>query len=75
MSLYGDFTIEESCAIGARFKVICVCTWNYEDTLTHGKEYHIQIIERILPMSPLCSFINDKGNVSAAHLARFEKVK
>lgn len=71
--IYGNWTIEESQAIGQKFKAICKANYGYENYLTEGKEYEITIRERILPMSPLCSFITDKKEPGAAHLTRFEK--
>jgi hypothetical protein len=75
MSFYKNFTIEEAGSIGKKF--IAVCDWNggYEWQLTPGKEYEITITTRILPMSPLCSFVNDKGNISECHLERFTKIR
>lgn len=75
MSFYGDFTIEEAKDIGKEFKAICAANYGYEGQLTEGKEYIITIEPRIMPMSPLCSFINDKGNKSECHLTRFRKIK
>lgn len=71
---YGTFTIEEAKDIGKKFKAVCKSSHGYEYQLTIGKEYEIQIETRILPMSPICSFLNDKGNRSECHLERFEKV-
>lgn len=73
-NFYGDFTIEEAEEIGKQFKVICSANYGYEGQLTKGKEYLITIETRILPMSPICSFINDKGNRGQAHLQRFSKI-
>ena len=71
---YSNFTIEESRDICKKFKAVCHANHSYEDKLTVGKEYEIKIETRILPMSPICSFINDKGSISEAHLTRFTKV-
>lgn len=73
--MYGDFTIEEAADIDREFKVICHAAYSYEGQLTKGKEYLIRIETRIMPMSPLCSFINDRGNRSECHLTRFSKIK
>lgn len=75
MSFYGDFTIEEAKEIGKEFDVICKADYGYDGILTSGKKYRIKIIDRILPMSPLCSFVSDKGTINSAHLQRFEKIK
>lgn len=75
MSIYGDFTIDEAADIGKQFKVKCHASYGYQGKLTQGKEYLITIEERILPTTPLCSFINDKGERSEAHLTRFSKIK
>lgn len=75
MGFYGDFSIEEAKSIGQKFTVICIADYGYEGTLKAGKIYEIEIVERILPMSPLCSFIGDKGNLNHAHLQRFKKIK
>jgi len=75
MGLYGDFSIEEAKDIGATHRVICHANYGYEHQLTKGREYVITIEPRILPMSPLCSFTNDKGKFSEAHLGRFTKCK
>lgn len=71
---YGDFSIEEAGDIGTKFKVTCHADYGYEGQLTKGKEYEITIETRIMPMSPLCSFMNDRGNRSEAHLERFSKI-
>lgn len=72
--LYGSWSIEEAGDIGKEFKAVCHAPYSYEGQLTEGKEYLIKIETRILPMSPLCSFMNDRGKVSEAHLERFTKV-
>ena len=72
--MYGDFSIEEAQNVGQKFKVICKANYAYEGVLTEGKEYEITIEPRILPVSPLCSFINDKGVYCRAHLQRFSKI-
>lgn len=74
MSFYGDFTIEEAGDIGKEFKVICHNASSYDGKLTNGKEYLIRIETRILPMSPICSFISDNGKRSECHLTRFSKI-
>lgn len=72
-NFYGDFTIEEARVIGKEFDVICVSNYGYDGSLTVGKKYKIKIEPRILPMSPLCSFVNDRGDIGHAHLERFKK--
>lgn len=72
--MWSNFTLEESKAVGKKFKAICKANYGYEGMLTVGKEYEITIEERFLPMSPLCSFENDKGKLGSAHLTRFEKI-
>ena len=72
-SLYGSFTTEEAADIGKQFIAICVGTRGMENHLTDGKEYIITIADRILPLSPLCTFIGDNGKFCTAHLTRFEK--
>jgi hypothetical protein len=73
--MYKNFTIEEARSIGKKFKAVCDWNGSYEGQLTKGKEYIIEITPRILTCSPLCCFINDKGNMSECHLERFTKVK
>lgn len=75
MSLYKSWSIEETRAVGQKFKAICTQNWDYEGKLTEGKEYTITIAERILSTSPLCTFIADDGVERSAHLTRFEKVQ
>lgn len=72
-SLYDTFTIEEAQNIGKKFIVKCKSNLGYEGKLTEGKIYQIEIIDRILPMSPLCKLIGDNGKEVACHLHRFEK--
>ena len=73
-SLYDSFSIEEAADIGKKFKVKCIGNGSgYEHALTEGKEYEITIETRILPMSPLCSFMGDNGKKGECHLHRFEK--
>jgi hypothetical protein len=74
-NFYGDFTIEEAKDIGKEFNVICHADYGYEGQLTRGKEYVIKIETRILPCSPLCSFLSDDGKRAEAHLERFSKIK
>lgn len=75
MSFYGDFTIEEAGDIGRKFKVTCHYNGGYEGQLTEGKEYEATMELGILALSPLFSFINDKGKESCAHIQRFTKAK
>lgn len=72
---YGDFTIKEAETVGGKFKAWCKANYDYEDCLTVGSEYEIKIIPRILPCSPLCSFMGDDGKERQCHLTRFGKVK
>lgn len=74
-NFYGDFTIEEAKNIGAKHKVKCKANYGYEDALTVGKEYEIEVTPRILSMSPLCRGFGDKGKKFECHLERFEKIK
>lgn len=73
MGIYGTFTIEDAAAVGEQFRAVCVGNSDMKADLTEGAEYVITIIPRILPMSPLCSFIGNTGKKCAAHLERFEK--
>lgn len=77
MSIYlHDWTIEEAKDIGRKFKVKCCANHGYENCLTEGKEYEIEVTPRILPMSPLCSFVGDDGRDGhECHLERFEKLE
>lgn len=72
--MFSNFTIEEAGDIGKKFRARCKSSYSYEGQLTIDKEYEIEITTRIMPMSPLCSFLNDRGRRSEAHLERFEKV-
>ena len=74
MPFYGDFTIKEAKDIGRQYKVKCHASHGYAGQLTMGKEYLITIEPRIMSSSPLCSFLNDRGNISEAHLTRFSKI-
>lgn len=73
MAFYGDFTIEEAKDIGKQFQAVCKINYGYEYSLTVGREYLITIVPRILPMSPLCEFISDRGKLNCCHLERFAK--
>lgn len=73
MSFYGSFTIDEAADNGRKFKAFCKSNYGYEHCLTIGKEYEIEVTPRILPMSPLCSFMGDNGKPGECHLERFEK--
>lgn len=73
-SLFGTWSIEDTKAIGKKFKARCKSNWSYERQLTIGKEYIIEIVEPILALSPLCDFIGDNEKLSGAHLQRFEKI-
>ena len=75
MPFYKNFTIEEAKDIGKKFIAKCDHVGGYEYQLIEGKEYEIEITPRILPMSPLCKFLNDKGNYSECHLERFTKIR
>lgn len=68
-----DFTIEDGRAVGKKFKAVCRANYDYEHNLTIGKEYEIEITERILPGSPLCKGVGDGDIPFECHLARFEK--
>ena len=70
--IYGTWTIEEAKAIGETFKAKCKSAHGYKITI--GNIYDVTITPRILPMSPLCSFIDDNGKSCEGHLERFEKV-
>lgn len=73
--MYKNFTIEEAKSIGKVFKAICDSSHGYEGQLTIGKVYDITVTPRILPVSPLCQFTNDRGNLSECHLERFTKIE
>ncbi len=72
--MYRSWTIEEAAAVGKKFRATCHSSRSYEGQLTIGKEYEVEIIPRILPCSPLCCFMNDRGKMSEAHLERFTKI-
>jgi hypothetical protein len=71
--LYNNFTTEEIEDIGKKFRAICIGNKNY--AITVGKEYEIEISERILPHSPLCKFTDDNGKSCVGHLTRFKKIE
>ena len=71
-SLYGTFTIDDAAAIGSKFKAMCKANYGYEGHLTVYSIYEIEVMPRILPMSPLCKLIGDKGKEIECHLERFE---
>jgi hypothetical protein len=73
-SLYDSFTIEEVRDAGRKFKATCIADYGYEQHLTVGKEYDIEVTPP-LSLSPLCKFIGDRGVTCEAHLHRFIKVK
>ena len=73
-NLYGTWTIEDTKNVGAKFTAICRANYGYEDKLTNGKTYEIEVTPRILEMTPLCKTIGDKGRITECHLERFEKV-
>ena len=76
MSIYmGDWTIEEANAVGEVFVGRARGTRTASGLMTEGKLYMIMIEPRILPMSPLCSFIGDDGKMHCMHLERFDKVE
>lgn len=74
MSLYSNFTIEEANNIGLKLKVKCKSNYSYEDVLTIGEIYEIEITPKILPMSPLCKGIGKNNKTFECHLERFEKI-
>lgn len=73
--MFGNWTIEEARSIGKKFKARCIRNDCYESSLTIGKEYEIEIAERILPMSPMCDLLGDNGIETTCHLTRFEKIE
>lgn len=73
--MFGTWTIDEERDFGKRFKARCFRNDGYEETLTIDKEYEIEIVEPILPMSPLCECDGDKGTRITCHLMRFEKIE
>jgi len=74
-SLYDSWSIEEAGDIGARFRARCIGNRGMTRLLTNGNEYEIEITPRIMPMSPLCRGIGDKGQEFECHLHRFEKIE
>lgn len=70
--IYGTWTIEEAKTIGKTFKAKCKSSHGYNITI--GNIYEVTITSRILPMSPLCSFIDDNGKFCEGYLEMFEKV-
>lgn len=74
-NLYGTFSIEEADSIGKKFKAKCHANYGYDGSLTVGKIYEITVVERMLPMSPMCTYIDDKGREGVAHLTRFTKIE
>lgn len=75
MSLYDSWSIEEAKSIGKKFKARCLRNDSYENRLTIGQEYEIEIVEPILPMSPLCIGTGNNGGGFTCHLTRFEKIE
>lgn len=73
--IFDTWTIEEAKDLGKKFKARCIRNGSYENRLTVGNEYEIEIVERILPMSPLCSGTGDNGKGFTCHLTRFEKIE
>ena len=73
-SIYDSFSTEEAESVGKQFKAKCKWNDGYTYCLSVDKEYVITITPRILPMSPLCSFIGDEGKEGECHLTRFEKI-
>lgn len=72
-NLYGTFTTEDAANIGNKVKARCKANYGYEGRLTVDRIYEVEITPRILPMSPLCKLIGDKGKGVECHLERFEK--
>lgn len=68
---FGDY---DQSPVGTVYKAVCKTNHGYEYHLTEGKIYTIIIAPRILPMSPLCSFMGDKGKMCKCYLYRFHKV-
>ncbi len=68
---FGDY---DQSPVGTVYKAVCKMNRGYEHHLTNDKIYIITITPRILPMSPLCSFIGDKGKTCECHLYRFHNV-
>lgn len=64
---------EEDEAVGKKFLAKCHANRSYEDDLTEGKIYEIEMTPRILPMSPLCAFTGNRGKRGECHLHRFSK--
>jgi hypothetical protein len=73
--LYDSWSIKESAAVGQIFIGRCKANYSYESLLTKGKEYEIQIIPGIMPLSPLCKGTGDNGKGFQCHLTRFEKLR
>lgn len=73
-SVYGSWTIEDSKSVGKKFRAKLLANYGYENYLTVGKEYVIEISKNILPMSPLCRGEGDSGKKFECHLERFEKI-
>lgn len=73
--IFDTWTIEEAKAIGKKFKARCVRNDSYENRLRIGDEYEIEIVEPILPMSPLCQGVGHNGKGFTCHLTRFEKIE
>lgn len=68
---FGDY---DQSPVGTVYKAVCKTNHGYEYHLTEGKIYTIIIAPRILPMSPLCSFMEIKEKCVNATFIVFIKL-
>lgn len=73
--LYDSFSIEDVDSIGKKFKARCISNRGYDGFLSLNEVYVITMTTRILPLSPLCSFMGDCGRLVECHVTRFEKIE
>lgn len=74
-SLYGTWSIEDAKSVGKKFLAKAKSNYGYEHAIEVGRHYKVEVVQRILPMSPLCKGTGKGGKQFECHLERFEKVE
>ena len=63
-------------SIGTIMKAVCVDNkWGYTDVLEEGKEYLVEMIDEIMPGTPLVKYKTDENKWGACHLSRFKIIE
>lgn len=74
-SLRKNWDVADSVGAGKKFLVECLDNHGYEESLTEGKKYEVEMIKSIPQVGALCKWVGDNGKRGRCHLSRFKRLK